>query len=224
MEEVSRTHVKNPARVRAGQARMARLRQELAAAGRTLADHQRDLYEKTLTDHPDWHQRGGKAAYQVLCQRYGVEYARNLIRQAHESNRLRRLSHPTLGEQALRLLLAQHGIRMQLWTTRYDYLTDAVFAEVSRYEALAEGVVGPYTCDILVPHQHVTIEVLGGIHRIRQEHDMKRRAFLETHGLTVVELSNDQVLNDPLAVLAHLRTVLDFPADQGGTAHVAVAE
>ncbi|NJO82856.1 MAG: DUF559 domain-containing protein [Blastochloris sp.] len=219
------TSPKNPARVRAGQARMAQLRQELAAAGQTLANHQRNLYEKTLANHPDWHQRGGKAAYQVLVQRYGVEYARNLIRQAHESNRLRRLSHPTAGEQTLRFLLAQHGIRVSFWTTRHDYLTDAAaFAAVGMYEALAEGVVGPYACDVLVPHQHVAIEVYGGVHRICQEHDAKRRVFLESHGLTVVELTNDQVLATPATVLTHLRTVLDFPAHRGGPTHAEMAE
>ena len=218
------THVKNPARVRAGQARMAQLRQELAAAGRTLSDYQRDLYDHTIARHPDWHQRGGKAAYQVLRQRYGPDFAKHLIRQAHEASRLRRLSHPTAGEQALRFLLARNGIRVSCWTQRHDYLTDAVFAEVSRYEALAEGVVGPYACDILVPHQHVAIEVHGGIHRIRQEHDAARRAFLETHGLTVVEITNDQVLHAPTTVLNHLRTVLDFPARRGGTPPAELTE
>lgn len=181
-------------------------------------------YRAAVAKYPNWHQLGGVESWSAYVKKYGAAAGRTRIAPAHESNRLRRLAYPTSGEQALRLLLAQHGIRMQLWTTRYDYLTASAFAEVSRYTALPEGVVGPYACDILVPHQHVTIEMHGGIHQLRREHDADRRAFLEAHGLTVVELSNDQVLHAPTTVLNHLRTVLDFPADRGGMTHAEVAE
>ncbi|NJO82441.1 MAG: DUF559 domain-containing protein [Blastochloris sp.] len=181
-------------------------------------------YQAALSKYPNWHQLGGVQSWSAYVKRYGATAGRTRIAPAHEANRHRRLAYPTPGEQALRRLLAQHGLRVELWTTRYDYLTDAVFAEVSRYTALAEGVVGPYACDVLVPHQHLVIEVHGGIHRIRQDHDADRRVFLEAHGLTVVELTNDQVLHAPATVLAHLRTVLDFPARRGGTTHAAMAE
>ena len=181
-------------------------------------------YRAAVAKYPNWHQLGGVEAWSTYVKKYGAAAGRIRIAPAHEANRRRRLAYPTPGEQALRLLLAQHGIRVELWTTRHDYLTASAFAEVSRYTALPEGVVGPYACDILVPHQHVAIEVLGGIHRIRQEHDADRRSFLESHGLTVVELSNDQVLHAPAAVLAHLRTVLDFPDQQGGTTYAGMAE
>ena len=181
-------------------------------------------YQAALSKHPNWHQLGGVQSWSTYVKKYGAAAGRTRIAPAHEANRLRRLAYPTPGEQALRRLLAQHGLRVELWTTRYDYLTDAAFAEVSRYTALAEGAVGHYACDILVPHQHVAIEVYGGIHRICQEHDAKRRSFLEDHGLTVVEITNDQVLHAPTTVLNHLRTVLDFPARRGGTPPAAVAE
>src|SRR5438270_683341 len=119
--------LKDQNKVKAGQARQRQLREQLGEQG--YADYQKAQYAATLAAHPDFHALGAiaanaaqliawgvdgyidqrKSAYRACCDKYGVEFARNVVRAAQEARRLYRLDHPTPGEAALRALLTTLG-------------------------------------------------------------------------------------------------------------------
>jgi hypothetical protein len=216
---------KDPAKVQAGKARQRQLRDQLGAEG--YRDYQKARYAETLTAHPDFHTQGAhaanaaqvtawgeeryiaqrKAAYQACRSKHGLAFVQRVVRLAHEVRRLHRLDHPTPGEAALRALLSELGFQVILSQTRFDYCgwrCDPFDWQLGPDDALAEGGVGPYCCDVLLPVRRIAIEVEGGVHLLTPERDARRRAFLVDQGLTVLVLTEQQAL-DTNAVRAYLR-------------------
>ena len=221
-------HIKDPNKVKAGKARQQKLRDQLGSAG--YAAYQKARYADTLKAHPDFPARGAaaanaaqlaawgpegylaqrQAAFRACRAKHGPDVACRIIAQVHEQRRLHRLSHPTQGEQALRDLLVDLGFRVLLLQEPFDYCAwcrDPLGGQLSPHDAIPEGGVGPYYCDVLLPMRSIAIEVEGGIHQLTRARDERRRAFLVHQGLTILVMSNEQVLDTPRA-RQHIRQVL----------------
>src|SRR5262249_51356874 len=127
-----------------------------------------------------------------------------------------RLEHPTPGEAALRALLTTLGFQVRLDQERFDYCAwcvDPFDWQLSPQDALAEGGVGPYYADVLLPVRRLAIEVEGGIHILCRYRDAQRRAFLEAQGLTVLVLTEAEALDPTTAriTLSEALYVLQVP-------------
>jgi very-short-patch-repair endonuclease len=60
-------------------------------------------------------------------------------------------------------------------------------------DALIEARVLGYACDLLLPAHALVIEVVGGVHALTTERDAARLAAIETQGLAVITLTNEQL-------------------------------
>lgn len=63
-----------------------------------------------------------------------------------------------------------------------------------------QHVVGPFIVDFYCPAKRLVVEVDGESHVGRGEEDAKRDAFLRLRGMTVLHVTNDDVLHDLDAV------------------------
>jgi len=116
--------------------------------------------------------------------------ARSMISSAHEERRRYRLMHPTPGEAALRALLITLNFRVILSPQPFEYIhwrRAHTQWPLSAQDALAEGGVGPYFCDVLIPARGLAIEVEG------------RNHILAAQGLTVLVLQEHHVLDATIA-------------------------
>jgi hypothetical protein len=168
--------------------------------------------------------RGGHAHERQMCEipdtGNAVQHPRAsdtathaAIRRAHEAGRRYRLDHPTPGEAALRKLLIELAFELVLPRERFDYClwrVDPCGWSLSPRHALAEGGVGPYVCDILLPVRRLAIEAEGGIHALQREYDARRRAFLIAQGLSVAVFPNETLL-DLTTARAYLIQLLEQP-------------
>lgn len=69
-----------------------------------------------------------------------------------------------------------------------------------------QQVIGPYIVDFYCAQAHLVIEVDGESHVGRGNSDAARDSYLESHGLRVLRVTNDDVLRESEAVaLAILR-------------------
>jgi hypothetical protein len=211
---------KDPNKVKAGQARQRKLRQQLGE--QAYRDYQKAQYAAAIAAHPNLHTLGARAAntaqltvwgldgyieqrqdaYRACREKYGTAFARRVVRAAHEARRQYRLDHPTRGEAALRALLAALGFQVRLEQGPFDYChwcIDPFDWQLGPQDAIAEGGVGPFYCDVLLPVRRLAIEVEGGVHILHRERDAQRRAFLESQGLSVLVLTEDRALDPPTA-------------------------
>jgi very-short-patch-repair endonuclease len=68
--------------------------------------------------------------------------------------------------------------------------------------------LGPYFVDFLCEEARLVVEADGAHHFPPPEHDVVRDAFLRAAGLTVLRLSNHDILSDPDSVLERIRALL----------------
>lgn len=220
---------KNPARVKGGQVRQARLRAALGEQG--YRAYQQALYTAALEAHPTLHSYGAlaanlaqlrawgvegyvqqrRSAYRACQSKHGESFARRVVAAANAERRRHRLDHPTPGEAMLRAHLADVGFHVWRDPEHFDYIdwrVDPLDWRLAATDVFAEGRVGPYYCDLLLPVWRLAIEVEGGVHVLTRERDARRRAFLEAQGLTVLALTEEQAL-DPVIGLGLLTRTLD---------------
>ena len=192
--------VKDPNKVKAGQARQAQLRETLGEA--RYREHQRALYQAALRTHPDLPALG----FQAIEQKLGAEGARAILRQYHVRQRLQRLHYPTPGEAAIRAVLRALGFNVRIVEAIWEYTawkTNPSSDPLNPSDAIAEGGVGPFFCDIILPVRHTVIEIDGGCHVNRRAYDARRQAFLESQGLNVLVLTEAEALD-----IAHAGQIL----------------
>jgi hypothetical protein len=130
------------------------------------------------------------------------EVARQVMGPAHEERRRYRLAHPTRGEAALRALLITLDFRVILSPDAFEYhhwRQDPRKWPLSPHDALVEGGVGPYFCDVLIPARCLAIEVEGRIHRLTRDRDERRYHILAALGMTVLVLQERHVLDVAVA-------------------------
>jgi len=70
--------------------------------------------------------------------------------------------------------------------------------------------IGPFIVDFFVPAARLVIEIDGGVHEGAevQARDAERRRLLETTGLRVLRIRNEEVLSDVEAVVARIEESL----------------
>lgn len=232
---------KDPRKVAAGRAAHRKLT-ALMSPGE-YRDFQRRCRQSALDRNPTMQQRGAneanraqlrewdgngyieqrKAAYLRCIERHGERIAKGAIRRATVQRRLSRLHQPTPGEGALRALLQKLGFTVHLDSEPFDFCIwrlDPFDRLLSPYDALAEGGVGSYFCDLLLPVLAVAIEVEGGVHVLNRARDGRRHMFLEAQGLMVLVVpdTNEQPLD--LARVAQLLAPC-LPGSTSGQAHHA---
>ena len=159
-----------------GVARQAQLCTTLGNAA--YCAHQRELYERAV-------------------QKHGAAKMRAILTSAHEQRRRWRIANPTPAEALLHWLALQAGLTLHADLTG-TFTWAAYRAEPERWrfgitDALIEGCVLGYACDLLLPAQALAIEVIGGIHALTAERDAARLATLRTQGLTVITLTNEKL-------------------------------
>lgn len=178
--------------VKAGQARHAKLREQLGEDGYRA-------YQREAGAASEAHQRAKGAAvyhankrrgYAALLAKYGIEVATQALQRAHRSRRAWRVDNPTEGEASMREVLRAAG-----YTVHEDAATivdgcgpDAAY---TLDDVIREAQVGPYFVDFLVPAQRLVIEVDGGCHQLRQEQDARRDAAIRAAGFRVVRIATE---------------------------------
>ncbi|SRR6266545_5499873 len=199
--------LKDPKKVAAGRAAHQKLSGHLSKA--EYRAFQRQCRAGALRRHP-WMQQAGatsanraqlrewgaedyieqrKAAYRRCMEKHGEQLTQAAVRRATLQRRVERLHAPTCGEAALRVLLAEMGFTVQLDSEPFDYATwrlQPLEHPLGPRDVLAEGGVGPYFCDLLLPVLGLAIEVEDGVHVLNRERDARRRAYLEAEGLRVI--------------------------------------
>ena len=146
-----------------------------------------------------------KVAYQCCVDKHGERVAKAAVRRATLRRRQDRLHAPTRGEAALRALLQGLGFTVHLDEAPFDYATwrlEPLDRALGPRDALAEGGVGPYFCDVLLPVLRLAIEVEGGVHVLNRERDARRLAYLEAQGLTVLVIPDTAAQPLDLTALA----------------------
>ena len=61
--------------------------------------------------------------------------------------------------------------------------------------------IGDYIVDFFCEAANLIVEIDGRSHDDRAEYDLRRQQWLESHGLQIMRVSNDDVLHDPEAVI-----------------------
>jgi len=159
-----------------GIARQAQLRAALGEA--VYCDHQRALYQRAV-------------------QKHGAAKMQAILTAAHERRRCWRIANPTPAEALLQWLALEGGLTLHAdltgtWQWTQHQVTPARWPFAGT-DALIEGRVLGYACDLLLPAQALAIEVIGGIHTLTAERDAARLAALRTQGLTVITLTNEKL-------------------------------
>jgi len=228
--------LKDPKKVAAGRAAHQKLRGQMSETG--YRAFQRQCRAGALRRHPTMQQAGAasanraqlrewgadgyteqrQAAYRRCVEKHGEQAAKGAVRRATLQRRIERLHAPTCGEAALRVLLAEMGFTIHLDLEPFDYTRwrlQPLEHPLGPRDVLAEGGVGPYFCDLLLPILGLAIEVEGGVHVLNRERDARRRAYLEAEGLTVIVIPDTptQAL-DHVAVSQQLAPLLLPHADR----------
>ena len=92
---------------------------------------------------------------------------------------------------------------MQLWKFLKN---DAIGTKILR-----QHIVGDYIVDFLLPYYNLVIEVDGGYHAERDQHedDMVRSEALNGLGLYVIRFTNEQVLFEPDDVCNKIKEIIN---------------
>ena len=159
-----------------GIARQAQLRAALGETG--YCTHQRALYQRAVAKH-------------------GAVKLRAILTAAHERRRCWRIANPTPAEALLHWLALDAGFTLHADLSG-TFTWSAFRAEPERWpfaatDALIEGRVLGYACDLLLPARALAIEVIGGIHTLTAERDAVRLAALRAQGVTVLTFTNEQL-------------------------------
>ncbi len=73
---------------------------------------------------------------------------------------------------------------------------------LSGFKFRRQHPIGPYVVDFYCPAQKLGLEIDGRSHDDRAAEDIRRQKALEAWGLRILRVSNDDVLDDPEAVLS----------------------
>jgi adenine-specific DNA-methyltransferase len=106
-----------------------------------------------------------------------------------------------LRDNARRLRREQTDAERKLWSRLRDRrLGGAKFRR--------QHPIGPYIADFCCPEARLVIELDGGQHGVHRDDDRRRTAFLTQQGYRVLRFWNNQVLQEPEAVLSRLAEAL----------------
>ena len=72
--------------------------------------------------------------------------------------------------------------------------------------------IGPYVADFVSYAQKLVVEVDGGVHRLREEADRERDAWLTSQGFMVLRFPNEVVLTSPSTVFSAISAASQDPS------------
>ena len=75
--------------------------------------------------------------------------------------------------------------------------------------------VGNYILDFYCHEIHTAVELDGPIHETRRKKDAKRDAYLESKGIQVIRIKNEDFLNNPAVTLEYIASQLPSPSGRG---------
>jgi type I restriction enzyme M protein len=75
--------------------------------------------------------------------------------------------------------------------------------------------IGSYVTDFYCHEQRLVVELDGGIHDTRKEKDQKRDRYLESQGLRVLRIKNEELLDSPQTCLETIAQNLPSPPGRG---------
>jgi type I restriction enzyme M protein len=75
--------------------------------------------------------------------------------------------------------------------------------------------IGSYVTDFYCHEQRLVVELDGGIHDTRKEKDQKRDRYLESQGLRVLRIKNEELLDSPQTCLETIAQNLPSPLGRG---------
>ncbi|MBW2077107.1 MAG: N-6 DNA methylase, partial [Deltaproteobacteria bacterium] len=75
--------------------------------------------------------------------------------------------------------------------------------------------VGDYILDFYCHEIHAAVELDGPIHETRRKKDAKRDAYLESKGIQVIRIKNEDFLNNPTVTLEYIASQLPLPSGRG---------
>lgn len=81
--------------------------------------------------------------------------------------------------------------------------------QLSGYKFRRQQPLGPYIVDFVCLEKRLIVEVDGGHHAARMEHDAQRAAWLEAEGFRLLRFWNTEVLQETQAVQEAIRAALD---------------
>ena len=191
---------KSPRHVKAGQARHAKLREQLGEDGyrayQREAGAASEAYQRA--QGAEVYQANKRRGYVALVAKHGVEVARQALQRAHRSRRAWRVDNPTAGEATMRQALRDAG-----YTVHEDATTIvdgcAPDGTYTLDDVIREAQIGLYFVDFLVPAQRLVIEVDGGCHQLRQEQDARRDAAIRAAGFRVARIATEAASQIPVA-------------------------
>ena len=96
--------------------------------------------------------------------------------------------NPHLRERAKELRKAGNLCEVLLWQQIHKH-------KFKGFDFDRQKIIGNYIVDFYCTDCHVVIEVDGSSHNNKIEYDRERDAFLKGLGLTVIRISDDDVLN-----------------------------
>ena len=105
------------------------------------------------------------------------------------ARRLRR--HPTDAEQTLWYLLRRRHLHPHYFRRQLP--------------------IGPYIADFVCHQKRLIIELDGGHHQLQQAQDAQRTKWLESRGYQVIRFWNNELKEDPDAVLQAILIALESP-------------
>ena len=74
-----------------------------------------------------------------------------------------------------------------------------------------QSPIGPYIADFLCQEKRLIIELDGGHHQLQQAQDAQRTKWLESRGYQVIRFWNNELKEDPDAVLQAILIALEAP-------------
>lgn len=110
-------------------------------------------------------------------------------------------------------------------TLAESVLWDYLRGEQIGTKVLRQHIVGNYIVDFLLPYYNLVIEVDGGYHMERQQHedDLLRSEALYRMGLYVIRFTNEQVLYDTENTVNRIKEIINqikTPATPSGSKNI----
>lgn len=96
-------------------------------------------------------------------------------------------------------------------TLAEQVLWDNIHGQKLGTKVLRQYIVGDYIVDFLIPYYNLVIEVDGGYHAEREQHenDLLRSETLNKMGLYVTRFTNNQVLYDTESTVEKIKELIN---------------
>ena len=110
--------------------------------------------------------------------------------------------HPVIRQRSRELRQPQTPAEQKLWQRLHR-------KQLNGYYFRRQHPIGQFIVDFYCAQVHLVIEVDGDIHAEQVEYDAARTQWLESQGYRVVRFTNQQVFQEPDAVLTTILAICE---------------